>query len=222
MLYKRFREGETRMNRMRFPGRVHCRIGVFGDIYTSGHGGRLHGRIMLLKGIVAVIATPVLAIALAPLSMAQDPAANLKSAIDAARSDAGCPAFQVDPLLTAVSQRSIQEVNAWVTHTGRVLPLSDTRVLGVPNLTEALRQQGYNPRKAKMLSGYGDYRTGGPGDNESKAITATVLQGEGNEVFGDCTYTKYGLSAAGNDGAQGWPSTPPRSFFVTAVTVAGD
>lgn len=209
------------MNDTRFLGHRGGRIGDSGE--ARGHGGALQNCATISKGIAVTITTPILvAMAFAPVSTAQDPIANLKSAIDAARRDAGCPPFQNDPLLTEVSQRATQEMNAWVTHTGKVLPLSDTRVLGVPNLTEALRQQGYNPTKAKMLSGYGDYRTGGSGDNEAKAISATLLQGQGNEVFGDCTYTKYGLGAVGNDSAEGWPSTPPRSFFVTNVTVTGD
>lgn len=202
-------------------GRERCRIGDCGK--APAQGGVPDEKMTLLKRMAAAVATPVLvAVTFAPLSMAQDSTANLKAAIDSARSEAGCPPFQEDSLLTTVSERSAQETTAWITHTGRTLPLLDTRIQGLPNLTEALREKGYNPRKAKMLAGYGDYRTGGPGDNESKAITATVLQGQGNEVFSDCTYTKYGLSAAGNDGVQGWPSTPPRSFFVTTVTVAGD
>jgi hypothetical protein len=159
---------------------------------------------------------------LAPIAVAQDPAANLKAAIDAARSDGGCPPFQNDAILNDVSARATHEVDAWINHTGKTLPVSDTIVPGVPGLMQALREKGYNPGKAKMLSGYGDYRTGGPGDNEAKAIAAALLQGEAYAVFSDCSYKKYGLSALSDDSPQGWPSAPPRSYFLTTVTVTGD
>jgi len=171
---------------------------------------------------VGATAAAMLASVLAPTAASQDPVANLKAAVDAARSEGGCPPFHNDAILNDVSVRATREIDAWINHTGKVLPISDTIVPGVPGLMQALREKGYNPGKAKMLSGYGDYRTGGPGDNEAKAIAAALLQGEANAVFSDCSYTKYGLSGVSDDSPQGWPSSPPRSYFLTTVTVAGD
>jgi hypothetical protein len=83
-----------------------------------------------------------------------------------------------------------------------------------------MREAGYNTNKARLLLGYGDYRVGGAGDNEAKAVKATVLQGLGFGTLSDCSYTKYGLSAINDDSSQGWPSTAPRTYTVTAVVVA--
>jgi len=171
---------------------------------------------------IGATASAVLAALLSPVAVAQDQAANLRAAIDAARMDGGCPPFQSDPVLNDVSDRVTHDVDAWVNHTGKALPVSDTIVPGVPTVTQALREKGYSPSKVKMLSGYGDNRTGGRGNNETKAIKAALLQGEANVVFSDCQYTKYGLSAMSDDSPQGWPSAPPRSFFVTTVTIIGD
>lgn len=151
----------------------------------------------------------------APASAA-DVTSRLKAEIDAARGEAGCPPFEPDPTLNSVSERAARESAAWVNHTARSLPLEDGTV------TAALREAGYIPLKARLLNGYGDYRTGGIGDNDDKAIRATVLAGLALEVLPDCTYTKYGLSSLSDDGSQGWPSTVPRSFTVTAVIVAGE
>jgi hypothetical protein len=104
----------------------------------------------------------------------------------------------------------------YVRHTARFLPTtSDSDLLRV------MRESGYNTAKAKLLAGYGDYRTGGTGDNEAKAIKGTVLEGLGFEALPDCTYTKYGVSAINDDSSQGWPSTAPRTYTVTAVVLAG-
>lgn len=167
--------------------------------------------------VVVVCSTLVLA----PTSTA-DTTEDLKAAVDAARSATGCPPFQFDAILNEVSQRAVRESDGWVSHTGKVLPVSDTNVQGVPSVTQALRDVGYNPSKVRMLSGYGDANTGGHGGNETKAVTAVVLQGLGFEVFSDCGYTKYGFGALSNDSSQGWPSAAPRSYSVTAVVVAGD
>jgi hypothetical protein len=105
----------------------------------------------------------------------------------------------------------------YVKHKARALPIT-----GDPELLRVMRESGYNTAKAKLLSGYGDYRTGGAGDNEAKAIRGTVLQGLGAEALTDCTYTKYGLSAINDDDiSEGWPSTAPRTYTVTVVVLAG-
>lgn len=153
---------------------------------------------------------------------AADTATALKAAVDEARIVAGCPPLQLDSVLNDVSQRAVRESDAWISHAGRFLPVSDTNVQGVPSVTQALREVGYNPSKVRMLSGYGDARTGGPGDNETKAISSVVIQGRGWDVFSDCGYTKYGFGALSNDSSQGWPSTVPRSYSVATVVVAGD
>lgn len=181
---------------------------------------KLMRRVALGTAAAAVFAT-----VLAPLSAA-DPTANLKSAIDAARSESGCPPLQPDPILTNVSQRVAREVDDYVKHTAVSLPTSGENDL-VPNgtggLARVMRESGYPTNRLKLLSGYGDYRTGGPGDNEAKAIKAAVLQGLGFEALSDCTrYTKYGVSAINENNPEGWPSTAPRSFSVAAVVVAGD
>jgi hypothetical protein len=181
---------------------------------------RLVKRVALSTTAAAVFAT-----VLAPISAA-DPTAHLKSAIDAARSESGCPPLQPNPILTDVSQRVAREVDAYIKHIAVSFPTSGENDL-VPNgkggVARVMRESGYPTNKVKLLSGYGDYRTGGPGDNEAKAIKAAVLQGLGFEALSDCSrYTKYGLSAINENSPEGWPSTAPRSFSVTAVVVAGD
>jgi hypothetical protein len=104
----------------------------------------------------------------------------------------------------------------YVKHMARALPTT-----GDADLLRLMRESGYNTAKAKLLSGYGDYRTGGAGDNEAKAIRGTVLQGLGAEALTDCTYTKYGVSAMNDDSSEGWPSTAPRTYTVTVVVLAG-
>lgn len=173
---------------------------------------------------VSITASVALAISFAPTSAA-DPTTHLKSEIDAARSAAGCPALQLDPVLNDASQRVAREVDDFVKHNSRTLPTSgetDLTPTGKGGLLKVLSELGYGTTKAKLLTGYGDYLTGGPGGNEDKSIKATVLQGSGFNVFADCTYTKYGLSAINDDSSGGWPSTAPRTYTVTVVVVAGD
>lgn len=169
-------------------------------------------------------ATTMLAMLFAPTSAA-DPTTNLKAEIDAVRSESGCPPLYADPRLTDVSQRVAHEVADYVKHASSFLPTTgenDLLATGSGGLLPVMREAGYKTNKAKLLTGYGDDRTGGPGDNEAKAIKAAVLQGLGFEVFSDCGYTKYGLSAIKDDGSQGWPSTAPRTYAVTTVVLAGD
>jgi hypothetical protein len=166
------------------------------------------------RAAVGITAAAILAIFFAPVSVA-DPTEQLRSQIDAARSEAGCPPFELDPILNDVSQRIVSEMADYVKHTARALPTGDAELLGV------MRDSGYHTAKARLLSGYGDYRTGGAGDNEAKAIRGTVLQGLGFEALDDCLYTKYGLSAISDDSSEGWPSTAPRSYTVTVVVLAG-
>jgi hypothetical protein len=182
---------------------------------------RLMKRVALSATAMAICAT-----FLAPISAA-DPTAHLKSEIDAARSESGCPPLRADPVLNNVSQRVAREVDDYIRHTARALPTAGENDLvptGTGGLSRVMRESGYPTNRLKLLSGYGDYRTGGTGDNESKAIEAAVLQGLGFEALTDCArYTKYGLSAINDDPSQaGWPSTSPRSFSVAAVVVAGD
>lgn len=148
---------------------------------------------------------------------AADPTTHLRSEIDAARSAAGCPPFELDPTLNDVSQLITRQVVDWVKHSARFFPTT-----GDAALMRVLRESGYPTIKARLLEGYGDYRTGGTGDNEDKAIKGAVLQGIGFEVLSDCAFTKYGLSAINEDSGEGWPSTPPRAYAVTTVVVAGD
>jgi hypothetical protein len=169
---------------------------------------------------VSITAAALLAIFLAPTSAA-DPTTRLKSEVDAARGEAGCPPFQSDPILNDVSQRAAHEMDVWTNHTGRFLPFMDTNIKEFTSVQQVLREYGYTPLKSRMLVGYGDYRTGGPGDNEAKAIKGAILQGWGFGVLSDCSYTKYGVAAINDDSSQGWPSTAPRSFTVTAVVVTG-
>lgn len=170
---------------------------------------------------LGITATATLAIVFAPTSAA-DLTTRLKSAIDAARSEAGCPPFESDPVLNDVSQRAIREVAGWINHTGTVIPPEDTGLIPANSIPAVLIKAGYTPLKSRLLNGYGDYLTGGTGDNEAKAIKATVLQGLSLEVFSDCTYRKYGFSALTDDGSQGSPSSIPKSFTVTLVIVAGE
>ncbi len=168
---------------------------------------------------LSIAATAILAIFLAPMSMA-DPTTNLQSEIDTARSESGCQAFQLDPLLNDVSQNIARESDEYVRHTARSMPTSPDATTGDADLMRLLRESGSAIVKAKLLEGYGDPDTGGPGDNEAKAIKATVVEGLSFGVFPDCTYTKYGFSAINDDSSQGWPSTAPRPYTVTALVVA--
>lgn len=124
--------------------------------------------------------------------------------------------MQLDPTLSDVSQRTASETDDYIRHTARFLPIT-----GDTDVVRVLRESGYNTVKAKLLLGYADYRTGGTGDNEAKAIKGAVLEGQAFEVFPDCVYKKYGVSAINDDSNQGWPSTAPRSYAVTTVVVAG-
>jgi hypothetical protein len=164
---------------------------------------------------VSVTATVFFLISVAPVAAA-DPTTHAKAEVDAARGQAGCPPFQADPVLTDVSQRTAHEVDDYVRHAARFLPTTlDTELL------KALRETGYNTVNARLLNGYGDYRTGGPGDNEVKAIKGAVLQGWGFKALPDCTLTKYGISAINGGGSEGWPSTAPRTYSVVVVVLAG-
>jgi len=174
--------------------------------------------------VLSVIAGAIAPIVLAPASAA-DPTSHLKSEIDAARSESGCQALQLDPVLTNVAQRVAREMNDYVSYNSRGLPITNEADLlptGSGGVLRAMREAGYNTSKAKLLVGYGDHRTGGAGDNEAKAIKGAVLEGRGFEALPDCTYTKYGLSALNDDAkGQGWPSTAPRTYAVASVLLAG-
>lgn len=174
---------------------------------------------LLLRLVVLGIAVAASAVALAPTSAA-DLTTSLKSAIDAARGEGGCPPFESDPVLNDVSQRVAREIAGWVNHTGNVLPPEDTGLLPDNSIPAVLIKSGYTPLSARLLNGYGDYRTGGSGDNDGKAVASLVLQGLAFEVFSDCAYTKVGFSAQSDDGSQGWPSSIPRSFTVTVAIMA--
>lgn len=140
----------------------------------------------------------------------------LKSAIDAVHREGGCAPLQWEPRLAELTERTVHEVQGWVTHTATSLPVEDT------TLMSELRRLDYRTLKARMLSGYADDLTGGAGSYQDKAIKATILQGRSFDVLGDCSYTKFGTSALSDDGSQGWPSTPPKSFAVTSVVLASD
>lgn len=170
------------------------------------------------------IASAILALIFAPASAA-DPTTHLKSEIDAARAGSGCPPLEPDPRLNAISERVAHEVDDYVKHTSTFLPTTgenDLLATGKGGVSRVMRETGYHTNKVRLLLGYGDYRTGGPGDNEAKAIKAAVLQGLGFEALPDCGYTKYGFSAMNDDRSQGWPSTAPRTYTVAAVVLAGD
>jgi hypothetical protein len=170
---------------------------------------------VMKRAVTSFTAAGICAIVLAPISSA-DPTTHLKSEVDAARGASGCPALQLDPTLSDVSQRTASETDEYVRHTARFLPIT-----GDTDVVRALRESGYNTVKAKLLLGYADDRTGGTGNNEAKAIKSTVLEGLAFEVFPDCAYKKYGVTVINDDSNQGWPSTAPRSYTVTAVVVAG-
>ena len=174
---------------------------------------------------LSTAAATVVAMVLAPVSAA-DATTNLKSAIDAARSDSGCPALASDPVLTTIAERAARELDDYVRHDARNLPITGenpTLPTGVGGLLRVLREYGYGTNNARLLTGYGDSRVGGPGDDEAKAIKYTVIEGFAFEALNDCTsYTKYGLSTINDDhAAEGWPSTPPRTFSVAIVVLAG-
>jgi hypothetical protein len=173
---------------------------------------------------LCITATAVLVIFFAPTAAA-DPTAHLKSEIDAARSESGCPPLRPDPRLNNVSQRVAHEMDDYVKHTATSLPTTgenDLLSTGTGGLLPVMREAGYNTNRAKLLLGYGDDRMGGTGDNEAKAIKVAVLQGLGFEAIPDCGYTKYGFNAINDNNQGGWPSTPPRAYSVTAVVLAGD
>lgn len=175
---------------------------------------------------LSITATAVLSTLLAPTSVA-DPTTHLKSEIDAARSESGCPPLQSEPRLNNVSQRVAHEADDYVRHVATNLPTTgenDALPLGTGagGVLRILREAGYHTNKVKLLQGYGDDQMGGTRDIEAKAIRATVLQGLGFEALTDCGFKKYGLSAVNDDGSQGSPSTPPRTYVVTAVVLAGD
>jgi hypothetical protein len=173
---------------------------------------------------LSIAAIGVLVILFAPTAAA-DPTTHLKSEIDAARSESGCPPLRSDTRLNNVSQRVAHEIDDYVRHASTSFPTTgenDLLSTGTGGLMPVMREAGYNTNKAKLLLGYGDDRMGGAGDNEAKAIKVAVLQGLGSEAIPDCGYTRYGFSAINDNNPGGWPSTPPRAYSVTAVVLAGD
>jgi hypothetical protein len=171
---------------------------------------------------MTITAMAMVAVHLAPPSAA-DPTAHLKSEIDDARRDAGCPPLQLDPILSDVSQRVTGETDDYARHAARELPTSgevDLLPTGSGGVLKVLRERGYHTNKVRLLSGFGDNRAGGEGDDEAKAIKALVLEGWGLDVLSDCTYTRYGVSALNDDSSQGWPSTAPRAYAVASAIVA--
>lgn len=189
------------------------------------------GLMRLIKRVIAVsTATAAFGLYLAPTSPA-DSTSQLKNEIDAARSEAGCPPLQTEPILTDASQRIAEQASAWVNHTARELPVADyaDRAItlhpdGPRTIQSFLRELGYNPAELRLLQGYADHTTGGrrnaSADNETKAIKGAVLEGKALDVFANCRYVKYGLATINDDGSQGWPSTVPKSYSITAVIVA--
>jgi hypothetical protein len=163
-------------------------------------------------GLTLCALLPVLAVPTAGAS----PTTHLKSEVDSARGATGCLPLQTDSALNSVSEDTTREVDEYIRHAGRFLPPSNDK-----DLLQVLRDAGYSTVRARLLIGYGDPRTGGPGDNEAKAIKAAVLEGQGYEAFTDCAYTKYGLSAVNDDSSQGWPSTAPRAYAVATVVLSG-
>jgi hypothetical protein len=171
---------------------------------------------------MTITASTIVAVHLAAPSAA-DPTTHLRSEIDAARSDEGCPPLQLDPILNDVSQRVSGEVDDYVRHAAQELPTSgeiDLLPTGAGGVLRVLRERGYHTNKVRLLSGFGDNLTGGSGDNETKAIKGLVLEGSGLDVLSDCTYTRYGVSALNDDGSQGWPSTASRAYAVTSAVIA--
>jgi len=173
---------------------------------------------------VSITATVASAVVLAPTATA-DPTADLKAGMDAARSETGCPPLVLDPILTAVSQRVAGEMSDYVAHTATSLPTTgdnDLLPTGAGGVLPVMRQAGYNTNNARLILGYGDHRMGGSGDNQAKAVRATVLQAQGFEAISNCEYSRYGLTLINHDDiSQGSPSTAPRTFSATAVILAG-
>ncbi|WP_156749784.1 hypothetical protein [Mycobacterium sp. E1747] len=178
---------------------------------------RQRGRPGRVVSSLAFVCAGVAAMTLsAPTAAAGDAYSELKSQFDTARAAAGCPPLRLDDLLASVSNDAVNQMVNWIKHKGRFLPMEDKTV------ASALQARGFTPVHSRLVTGYGDYRTGGPGDDQSKAIQATIVQGRAYQVFENCTYTKYGLSIMGDGGEEGWPSTIPRSFVVTSVVLSSD
>ena len=187
------------------------------DVRSSSNGvivGDRWRRRARPRAAAGIAGTVVLAAVCGVAPARADSVDALKTALDAARAEAGCPPFQPDPKLTEVTERTAHEVQGWVSHSGKVLPIEDNTVMAV------LSAVNYKTVKARILSGYADDQTGGTGSYADKAIKATILQGLSFEVLADCSYTKYGMSALSDDGSQGSPSIAPKSFAITSVIVA--
>jgi hypothetical protein len=178
------------------------------------------------RAALCITATAISALTFAATSAA-DPDMHLQSEIDAARSEAGCPPLQLDPVLNDLSRRIVGETDSYVKHAARALPTTneiDLIPTGSGGLLKAMRQSGYNTQVARLLSGYGDYNEGGnqADDLEKRAIKDLILEGLAFDTFTDCRYTKYGFDIISDNSSQGWPSTPPRAFSVAAAVLAGD
>jgi hypothetical protein len=189
------------------------------NVRSSRNLAKISARIISTTTVTAV------GLILAAPTSAADPTAHLKSEIDAARSESGCPPLQSDRRLSNVSERAAHEIDDYVKHSARSLPITgenDALASGAGGVLATMREAGYNTNKAKLLLGYGDSRTGGAGDNEAKAVKTAVLQGLGFDAIPDCSYTKYGLSAINEPNNQGWPSTPPKAYAVSVVLLAGN
>lgn len=177
------------------------------------------------RAAIGGAAVAILASLCAPTAVA-DPTTATRAAIDAARSEAGCPPLQSDPVLDSIATRVTHEVSDYVRHDATSFPTTgevDPVTTGSGGVLRLMREAGYNTNRAKLLSGYGDPRMGGKGDIETKAVKAAILEGQGFEVFSDCRYNRYGASAVvvNDGGGQGWPSSAPRNYAVAQVLVAG-
>lgn len=165
-----------------------CAVGGAG----KDHAGEGISRIFKIAAVAAVMICVAVA---APPKSAADATGNLQAQVDAARR--GCPALQLDPVLTGVAQRANGETQSNIEHTARSLPFEDP--------TPVVRDLGYPAGKAKLLTGYG-------GD-EAKAIHGAVLFGW--EAIPDCSYTKYGVNVI--DGSVGGSG----GYWLAAIVLAG-
>jgi len=101
---------------------------------------------------LSITATAAFAISFAPTSAA-DPTAHLKTEIDAARSESGCPPLQLDPVLNGVSLRVAHEVDDYVRHSSRFLPTGGEGppvVEASGGVLRVMREAGYSTSKGEI------------------------------------------------------------------------
>lgn len=123
-----------------------------------------------------------------------DSTGDLAAAVLSARGN-GCPPLQPDPLVQQTSDMVLRSTDTYLDHTARAIPIADP----LPTLHDL---GSTNTGKAVLFQG--------AGRNPTDAIKFVLITGR--DAIPDCSYTRYGVSAAQN---------ATSGFFLTTLVLAG-